>query len=263
MENKSFIDLLARLSKVEAQIQELDTRVHPLQVATVTEIDDDRRMIRVTREVQGAQAQDYFLQAGRRSSCEDEPLPPVGTTVLVGAANGDPHDLHLIRTLCNDTNPPDPTQRSPRDDMTIEIPGDERRTVAGNQVNQTGGDRADEVTGEYSLTAKGQSLTIDALTGGMELTALVGDVVVRGMRSVRLEDGSGSFILLAAGTVTIGNAAGQTWQLGVGTGGGCSWNLNGGKAALTNCTGFTINGKEVIVVGSTDSDNDVNNTRGY
>lgn len=83
-------------------------------------------------------------------------------------------------------------------------------------------------------------------------------------KKFRLQNDAGAYLELSElGAVVLGDAFGHTWTLG-GTGGTqWIWNLNGASVEVINAGGFGINGKQVIVVGSTDSDGDTNNTRGY
>ncbi len=51
----------------------------------------------------------------------------------------------------------------------------------------------------------------------------------------------------------MGGASGTEW----------TWQANGSVIAIVNASDVTINGKSIIVVGSTDTDGDTNNNRGY
>lgn len=270
----NFLEALARLAKLTAQIKDYSNRVPGLQYATVTAIDETKRMIQVSREAQGGQAHSDFFMAGRRSPFEDEPLPPIGTTVVIGCINGDPHDLVLLRTIANATNPPDITQAKPKDDLTTEIPGDERRAVTGNVFAAVQGERTEEVEKDFSLSCRGQTLTIEATEGNIEILALGvasealmsggSQAIVRGSQLVRLENASGTYIQMAGGALTMGNSVGQFWQLG--QSGGLTnlvWDLGGQSVQIINCSGFSINGLQVATVTAVDSRGDALVTKGW
>ncbi len=258
----SFITLLARLAKIEAQVHELVGRVHPIQKAIVTEVkvDQGQRLIRCTRESQAGHSQTFYLPAGRSTCYTDEPLPKQGTTIAVAFIEGNPHDPVLFRTYPNDTNPPDSNQQNPADDHTTEIPGDERHVVAGDRFHKVEGAESRETEGDLTITSNGEQFTIDAPNGSIEISALSGEVVVKGFMRVRFEDGSGAFAQMQGGQWSFADSSGQRWTMG---GGRSSFDLAGGSFDIINAGNATINGKSIIVVGSRDSDNDINDKRGY
>ncbi len=258
----NFIALLARLAKIEAQVHELVSRVHPVQKAVVTEIkvDNGQRLIRCTRESQAGESQTFYLPAGRSTCYTDEPLPKPGTTVAVAFIEGNPHDPVLFRTYPNDTNPADPHQSSPADDHTTEIPGSERHIVTGNRFHKVGGAESRETEEDLTITCNGEKLTIDATSGSIEMSALSGEVVVKGFSRVRLEDGSGAYAQMQEGQWTFANSDGQRWTMG---GGRSTFDLAGGSFDIVNAGDATINGKSILVIGSKDTHNDTNITRGY
>lgn len=250
-----FIRLLARLAKLEAELQELRSRTHSIQIATVTDVRESDRTIRVTREAQGGQSQSPFFPAGRSSRHTDEPLPLPGTTVLVALVEGNPHDLVLLRTLGNDTNPPDPNQSTPLNDNTTEIPGNDRTVILGNQSHGIAGDEERETDGKTIIKTNGEVYRIETPYGQVEVEA---------RNTITLKNKAGASLTLEQnGAVTLRDAFGHVWTLGGASGGEWQWNLNGAAIAVVNAGGFTINGKEIIVTGSTDTDGDVNNSRGY
>jgi hypothetical protein len=258
----SFVSLLARLAKIEAQVQELVGRVHPIQKAIVTEVkvDQRQRLIRCTRESQAGQSQTFYLPAGRSTCFTDEPLPKAGTTVAIAFIEGNPHDPVLFRTYPNDTNPPDANQQNPADDHTTEIPGSERHLVGGNRYHKVNGAESRETENDLTITCNGDLLMIDAPNGNIEISALSGEVVVKGFVRVRFEDGSGAYSQMQNGQWTFADAGGQKWTMG---GGRSTFDLGGGTFDIVNAGDATINGQSILVVGSTDTDEDTNITRGY
>lgn len=251
-----FVKQLARLSKLEAELQELRTRTHAVQYAQVTAIDPQGRRIKVSREVQGGQSQSSWIPAGRNSRHTDEPLPIPGTTVLVALVEGNPHDMVLLRTIPNDTNPPDPNQEKPENDNTTEIPGNDRAIILGNHTHGVAGDEQRETDGKVSILCNGSEYTIETPYGLIRMSA---------RNTITLSNAAGASIELGqTGSVTLQDAWGHKLVLGGGTNGDIlQWDLNGATLDVINVGGFKLNNKQVIVVGSTDSDGDTNNTRGY
>jgi chitodextrinase len=251
-----FMKLLARLAKLEAELQELRSRTHAIQYAQVTAIDQQRRQIKVSREVQGGQSQSSWVPAGRSNRHTDEPLPLPGTTVLVALVEGNPHDMALLRTVPNDTNPPDPNQANPENDNTTEIPGDDRTTILGNQTHGIGGDESRETDGKVNVLCNGGEYTIDIPYGLIRMNA---------RNTITLSNAAGASVELGqTGAVTLTDAWGHKLVLGGGANGDVlQWDLNGATLDMINVGGFKLNNKQVIVVGSTDSDGDTNINRGY
>lgn len=251
----SFIKLLARLSKLEAELQELRSRTHSIQIATVTDVRESDRMIRVSREAQGGQSQSPWFPAGRSQRHTDEPLPIPGTTVVVALVEGNPHDLILLRTLGNDTNPPDPNQNAPLNDNTTEIPGNDRTIILGKQFHGIAGDEERETDGTTSIKTNGETYRIETPYGRIEIEA---------RNTITLKNQAGAKLTLEQnGSVTLESAFGQRWVMGGANGDQWEWNLNGNAVSIVNASGFSLNGKEVLVIGSIDTRGDANTTRGY
>lgn len=271
----SFLASLTELVKLLPQIRELCTRQSPIQEAIVTNNADPTglRRVRVTREAQGGQSESDWLPAGRATSFTDEPIPPVGTHCLIALVDGDPHKPFMLRTLSNATNPPDTGQLSPTDDNTTRIPGSDRQLVEQNRAIDVRGEREETVGGDCYLTVKGKKyqisaefgeILINALASGVGRVAIASDLETKlsSETAVRLEQGGG-YAELIGGAWKMGNASGQTWTLGGTSGTQWVWDLNGGSVEVVNASGFSINGKQVIVLNSTDSSGDINNSRGY
>jgi hypothetical protein len=251
----NFIQLLARLAKLEGELQELRSRTHSIQIATVTDVRESDRTIRVTREAQGGQSQSPFFPAGRSSRHTDEPLPIPGTTVVVALVEGNPHDLVLLRTLGNDTNPPDSNQKAPQNDNTTEIPGNDRTAIFGNQFHGIAGDEERETDGKTNIKTNGDVYRVETPYGRVEVEA---------RNTVTLRNTAGASITLEQnGAVTIRDAFNHVWTLGGSSGGEWQWDLAGATIAVTNAGGFTINGQSVLTIGSVDTRGDANVTRGY
>jgi hypothetical protein len=251
----NWISLLGRMAKLEAELQELRSRTHAIQFAQVTAVDQQQRRIKVSREVQGGQSQSDWIPAGRSNRHTDEPLPLPGTLVLVALVEGNPHDMVLLRTIANDTNPPDNDQQNPENDNTTEIPGNDRTIILGNKTHGVAGEESRETDGAVRILCNGSEYTIATPYGLVEISA---------RNTITLKNAAGASITLGQlGTVVLQDAYGHKLTLGGGNGSTLEWDLGGALVDVINASGFQINGKEVIVVGSTDTDGDVNNNRGY
>jgi len=261
------LSAIAELIKLLPLLKDLVERSHSLQLATVTSTDDplNQRRIKVTTENQGGQSESWYVQGGRANCYQDEPVVPVGTTVLVGFAEGNPSDCYLIRTLSNDTNPPDPTQQNPTLDNTEEIPGNERRLVAQDSRHEVGGDHTQEIQGNLSVTCQSDQVNISAPMGDINVSASgagVGSVIITGDFSVTLQQG-GASLVGQNGTWIFSNANGQSWTLGGTSGSEWTFNLGGATLNITGAGDAKINGNSIAVVGAVDSRGDHLVSRGY
>lgn len=260
----NFTAAIAELIRLLPQIRELCTRQHALQEAIVTRNDDPTglRRIRVTREAQAGQSETDWFPCGRSSSTSDEPIPPVGTHCLIGLVNGDPHKPFFLRTLSNNTNPPDTGQLDPTADNTTQIPGDDRHLVKGDRFVGVDGAHTEEIGGDCVITCKGETYQLNAEFGELLFTALstgVGAVTVQAADKIRFEQG-GAFAQMQNGAWTFGNADGMTWTFG---GGAWNWNAAGAAIRIVNASDVTILGKSVATIGATDSRGDALVTRGW
>ena len=250
-------DLLARFSALEAKLNTLTQQVSSLQVCVVTDNNDPAglRRIRVSREVQAGVSHSYWAYAGRSQTHTDEPLPSVGSTVLVGAVDGDPHDLIFIKTICNDRNPPDPRQNDPIIDHSSEVQGSEYKNVTGDRSHQIRGDETIEVGGNLSIKASGGSLKVRSDMGRLDISAL--DTV-----TIRCESGS-SISLLASGAIVLQDGAGRTLTLPGLIGSPSLFDLNLTSLNIVNASDATINSKSICVLGALDSRGDTLVNRGW
>ena len=236
-------DLLARFSALEAKLNTLTQQVSPFQICVVTDNNDPAglRRIRVSRAVQAGVSHSYWAYAGRSQVHLDEPLPSVGSTVLVGAVDGDPHDLIFIKTICNDRNPPDFRQSDPILDHSSEIQGDEYKNVTGDRSHQIRGDETIEVGGNLSIKASGGSLKVRSDMGRLDISAL--DTI-----TIRCDSGASSISLLASGAIVLQDGAGRTLTLPGLIGSPSLFDLNLTSLNIVNAANFTINGKSVTSI---------------
>lgn len=255
---------LAELNRLKSQLAELTNRIYGLQIGIVTDNRDplNQRRIKVSPQSKAGLAPSDWLSHCNPAPAMDAPIPVVGSTVYFQFLDGDPHDGVWLGVTHNDTNPPDPSQADPVNDCAVEVPGNDRRTVVGDSTHQTTGDRADETDKSHTVKVE-EDFTLITQVGEISVTSIKNQVTIKGLTQVRLEDGSGGYIVMNNGALRFGNAVGQEWVMGGASGSEWTWNAGGSAIAITNASDVTINGKSIIVVGSKDSDNDTNNSRGY
>lgn len=260
----SFTTALAELVRLLPQIRELCTRQSQIQEAIVTRNDDPTgmRRVKVTREAQGGQSESDWFPCGRASSFTDEPIPPVGTHCLIALVDGDPHKPFFLRTLSNQTNPPDQGQLQPTKDNTVRIPGDDKEVVMGDRSTTIQGALTEEIGADCIITCKGETYHLDSEFGELLFTALatgVGTVTVQAADKIRFEQG-GAYAQMQDGVWTFGSADGMKWTFGGGT---WSWDAGGAAIRIVNASDVSIAGKSVATVGATDDDGDDLVTRGW
>lgn len=255
---------IAELLRYLPHIRELSGRTPPIQKAIVTDLRPEERLAKVTTEAKAGVTQSYWVQCGRSRPHTDEPLPPIGTTVIIAFCNGSPSDGYILRTLANQTNPPDEGQSDPAKDNTTAIPGDDFLSVMGDRVSEIRGDHAHAVWGDFKIQVQGDELSIDCTPKGDG----DGDITATAQNNIDIDSASGRIRLFArTGRIELIAPMGITLKQGASTlsveGGTWAWDLAGDAVHITNATDFTINGKSAIVVNSTDSSGDINNARGY
>lgn len=133
MNRSNILQTLADAQKASAYALEARDRQYGLQFATVTDNQDPNnlRRIKVTTEAKGGLVSTDWVMAMRLIPNLDPPLPQVGTSVIIAAIDGDPHDLVWLGPVINMTNPQDDRQSDPINDNSQTIPGDNRKEVGG------------------------------------------------------------------------------------------------------------------------------------
>ncbi len=259
-----FLETIAELNRLKRQLQDLTSRTYGLQIGIVCDNRDplNQRRLKVTPQSKAGLAPTDWLAHCNPTPATDAPIPLVGSTVYFQFLDGDPHDGVWIGVTHNDTNPPDPSQSDPVNDCAVEVPGNDRRTVIGEATHQVTGNRSDEVDGSHRHEVGGD-LAISTRFGEVSISADQNQITIKGKTQVRIEDGSGGYVVMAGGTLRLGNAAGQEWVMGGASGSEWTWNANNGIINVVAVQDFRINGKSVIVVGSHDSRGDTNNSKGY
>lgn len=129
----NILQTLADAQKASAYALEARDRQYALMFGVVTDNQDPNnlRRIKVSLEGKGGLVSTDWVMAMRLIPNLDPPLPQVGTSVIVAAIDGDPHDLIWLGPVINQTNPQDDRQSDPINDNSQTIPGDNREEIKG------------------------------------------------------------------------------------------------------------------------------------
>jgi hypothetical protein len=241
------LSILCEAQRASQFALDLKGRSLGLKFCTVTDNRDPlgmRRLKVATESAAGLVSTDWLLRLPIVPNY-DPPLPAIGTSVICGFIDSDPHDGVWLGVTCNDTNPADDTQENYVDDSTIRIPGNNKETIGGSDTQTVDSDRTTTVKGLENRRTD-QNLTINC---GQTITLAT--------------DSGASLTLDTSGAVIIRDAFGHRWTLGGSGGSDWVWDLNGATVQIINAGGVTIDGHQVAVVGARDSDNDTLVTRGY
>lgn len=186
-------------------------------------------------------------------------------TVLAAVANNnDPDGLRRIR--CTDpvnpnlethwlrraTHAPGLDAQLPQIGETVRvtfIEGDPSSGFYDSAVNLVNPplDKADPVSDTYEALRGDRTTTI----AKSDLTDCTDSSTLKVGKTIRLENFAGAFIELSEdGSVTISN-------------GTVKLELNGSAMAISGATSLSVNGKEILSLGSVDSDGDVSVSRGW
>lgn len=230
------LETLAESLRANQVALDLQGRQLGLMFAVVTNNRDPKKLrrIKVTTESKGGLTESDWLMAMRLIPNYDPPLPQIGTSVIVAAIAGNPHHMIWLGPVINQTNPQDDQQADPINDNSQTVPGHSDERIDGN------------------LTVKvGQRLTLQTDAGAKLILHESGAII--------LEDKWNNRLVLGGATANLGNASDFDLRAIA----GASWNLGGDALTVTNAGDVSIQNKSVLVVGSTDTDGDTNNTRGY
>lgn len=293
MENAIFA-ILAQSQKVNQIGLDLFGRQFGLQFAIVTNCDDPLKLrrIKVTTESKGGLTETDWLMPVKVLPYYDPPIPPVGSSVIIAFLDGNPHDGVYLGSTINRTNPEDTDQSDPVADNSQVIPGDSRESIGGflellikGYLKETI-EKYVEATVEEYVDLKIKSYVEATIDGYLEHTVKQTETrrtdqnltVSSGQTVVLQNDAGASLTLTAAGAVVLRDAFNNVMQLGGVSGGvpgatsdfmwntvsgNCNWSLGGNALRIVNASDVSIANKSVIVLNSTDSDGDINNTRGY
>lgn len=132
----SILEVLSVAQKASQFALEMQGRSFGLQFATVTNNRDplNLRRIKCTSEAKGGLTETDWLMAMRLIPNYDPPMPEVGTSVVIGFVDGDPHDGIWLGPVVNRTNPQDNSQADPVRDNSQTIPGNSSETIGGDSA---------------------------------------------------------------------------------------------------------------------------------
>jgi Type VI secretion system/phage-baseplate injector OB domain len=247
-----------------------------------------RRCLRVIIPTMGA-TNTFWLERINVAPADDPPLPEIGTTVLVGFYNGNPHDGFWIGAATNLKNPPFEQGDAVRDSSST-VRGNRERSVLGREFDLVAGDREFETQGNYDRVTEGQEnrrteRDLD-VSGGGSMT-IANDAQCRVHHDATgftcHTDKTGAGFGAMNGMIAIADRFGNVLGLGGATGLGSNGkptgspgnraggsfatdvtiNLNGQALHFQNAGDVTINGQSIAVVGARDSRGDVLVDRGY
>ena len=293
MENAIF-SILAQSQKVNQIGLDLFGRQFGLQFAIVTNCDDPLKLrrIKVTTESKGGLTETDWLMPVKILPYYDPPIPPVGSSVIIGFLDGNPHDGVYLGSTINRTNPQDTDQSDPVADNSQVIPGDSRESIGGffellikGYLKETV-EKYVEATVEEYVDLKIKSYVEATIDGYLEHTVKQTETrrtdqnltVSSGQTVVLQNDAGASLTLTAAGAVVLRDAFSNTLILGGSSGsvpgatsdfmwntvsGNCNWNLGTNSLNIVSAANVTITGKSVATLGAVDSDGDVLLTKGW
>lgn len=273
-----FFKILAQSEKANQYALDMEGRTSALQFAIVTNVDDPLKLrrIRCTTESKGGLTETDWLMPVKVLPYFDPPIPPVGSSVLIGFIDNDPHDGIFFGSTINRTNPEDKDQESPLNDNTQTIPGNSKEEIGGwfeetikGYLKQTVEKYAEVLIKDYldHTVEKDEDRRTDE-----NLTVDVG-------KTITIQNDAGAFIKLTElGAVIISDAFGNRLVLGGSSAteagatsdfmwdtvsGNCNWNLGGNAIQLTNASGVAISGKQVATLGAVSTDGSVLVNKGW
>lgn len=243
--NTSFLELLTNAQKASqvAQDQQGRTPYPTLGICTENNDPEDRRRIKVALP-SSPQVSSYWINRLVIQPNFDPPMPVVGQTVMVFFVDG-LEDQGYYFQLFNDTNP----ARSKGDaikDLSEEIPGKKDVSIKED----------DSLAVEGKITTNGGDIEI---ASEKDINAEVkGNILMNALQAISLI--AAQYVLLRAGSWFIKLFSNGTSEIG---GSVLTVNCGGFGFAFSNVGTFSINGKDVVVLGGKDTDNDTINQRGW
>jgi hypothetical protein len=203
-------------------------------IGVVTQNDDPEQRRRVKVSFPKNMGMDSpWLDRKTTSPSDDPPVPKIGQTVEVSFIDGDPHRGVYSGVLTNAKNVAQDTPSPLLDDA---------RCIEGNRS-----ERIDE----NSTLKVGKKLRLENDAGAY--------LELHESGALKLGDAFGNQIILGGHSASLGPLT----DCVINTIESVSWNLNGKSIEFSNPGNVSISGKSIVVVGSTDSDGDTNNSRGY
>lgn len=219
------VDLLARCSESLSVAEKLANRDMSVKFCITTDVDDplDLRRIRVTTTAKAGLTQGDWSMRILPCPYWDPPMPTVGMSAIIENTDGNPHDALYLGHPINNTNPAYIKSNPLLDDW---------RRIPGKSILEIGGGA------DYSL---GNTWTSTIATGDWIINVSEGTCTITGRSSSIHIDGD-TIQLNALSNVSIVAPQGLTLN-------GSSLNASNGR--------WTIDGREIVVLGGRDSDNDI------
>jgi hypothetical protein len=256
--NDSFVGRILAESLKANQIS-LDLRHRTLSMVFATVVDNRdplglRRVKCSTESKAGLTTTDWLLQLVPWPY-HDPPLPAIGTSVIIGFIDGDPHDGFFVSVCISDVNPADTEQQNPVEDNTLYIPGDNKETIGGDSTELIEGNHKHTIKQDETRLTEGK---LDSTVKGNETRQTDLTLSVSAGQSITLTTASGaSLTLTAAGVATLSDAFGNKMTVGGASGGGgyasdLEWECQG-DLNLTVSGKLLVNGNEVCVTGAMDT----------
>jgi Type VI secretion system/phage-baseplate injector OB domain len=223
-----------------------------LAVVTQNQDDQNKRRIKVSFPSSPTLESDWIRRLDIAPGV-DANLPPINSTVIVFFVDGLESNGYYL-PIINDTNPPK-DKGDVVNDYSSAIPGNRTVEVGGDESLKVEKSMNIEVGGNINTTTP-DSVNFDSSKGfnvsserDIMMTCL-NALVLQASTYLRLQAGPANYIELGAdGTSKVSG----NWV----------FNMGGSTISFVNCGGMSINGKQIAVVGATDSRGDTLVTKGY
>lgn len=265
---KDFVEVFNTIKRLLPFLLSLkDKRLFPVK-AVVAENNDpeERRRIKVYDPFLNGKQLSLWIEPLRTTRSSDPMVPLRGQTVILNFINGNP-DEPLYSLYYNDPNPSKPKLNAINDqwntidgNATEEVGGDRERIVEGREEISIGDDRNTIIKGKEEIR-----VDRDYSVNSGETILLKNDAEAsifmdgRGIETHQLPPNGGLVINIGEYNI-IKIIPSEDYSISIKS--PVPLNIEA-PAISTTTSSFTINGREIIVVGSTDSDGDTNDNRGY
>lgn len=243
---------------------EMKGRQFAFQYGIVSNNNDPEKKgrVKVTTDHVGQKVETQWLIRYLPFPFFDPPIPTIGHGVIVGFQDADPHSGFYVGVAMNFPNPELPKKNRITDyaeyivgEKVVHVEEDCKITTEQNynlnaelDINLNS-DLDTKITSKQhcDIEAEGRFLAKNGAGASIELVEKAGKVLIKA-------PSGGSY------TFMLGN---QTILDIDGTNGEFTWDLAGRAMRFINASTVSINGKEVITIGSVDDEGNVNVTRGY
>lgn len=227
---EQILDLLARLSETSQLAEQMANRDMSVKFCITTGIVDplDLRRIRVTTAEKGGATQTDWMMRILPCPYWDPPMPTIGMSVAAESFDGNPHDAAYLGPVVNNTNP----IFSKKDPFL-----DDWRYIPGHSTLEVG------QGADYSF---GDTYKTEVRSGDWTITVSSGRCLIEGP-SASIEIDNGQIRLNATQSIAMIAPQGITLN-------GSLMNVAGGR--------WSIDGREIAVIGAVDTDSDALVTSG-